>query len=165
VSVTSESHTDLFENAMQAFHARDFARAKKLFEQAIGGLSREMAHVARLHVRMCEQRLVQAEPELRTPDELYHYAVGLINQRRLEEAEAKLRKALEGAPKADYIHYALGIARGLRGDLDEAAQHIGRAIELDPRNRAIARADHDFLEFGKNPPVREVVFGERREPE
>lgn len=150
---------------MRSFHARDFASAKKLFEQAVGGLSREMAHVARLHIRMCEQRLARSEPELRTPDELYHYAVGLINQRRLEEAETKLRKALEGAPKSDYIHYALGITRGLRGDLEEAAEHIGRAIELDPRNRTLARSDHDFLEFGKNPPVRELVFGERRDPE
>lgn len=150
---------------MKAFHARDFGGAKRLFEQAIGGLSREMAHVARLHIRMCEQRLAQAEPVLQTPDELYHYAVGLINQRRLEDAEAKLRKALEAAPRADYIHYALGIARGLRGDLNDAAHHIGRAIELDPRNRAIARADQDFLEFGKNAPVRDLVFGERKDLE
>lgn len=148
---------------MKAFHARDFTSAKRLFERAVNGLSREMAHVARLHIRMCEQRIGQTEPVLRSPDELYHYAVGLINQRRLEEAEAKLRQALDGAPSLDYVHYALGIARGLRGDLHDAAHHLRRAIELDPRNRSLARSDQDFLEFGRNSPVRELVFGEKKD--
>ncbi|MCS7023436.1 MAG: tetratricopeptide repeat protein [Bryobacteraceae bacterium] len=150
---------------MKAFHARDFQTAKRLFEQSLSGLSREMAHVARLHIRMCEQRLNHSEPVLRTPDELYHYAVGLMNQRRLEEAEGKLRKALEAAPNSDYIHYALGIVCGLRGNLDEAAKHLSRAIEIDPRNRSLARSDQDFLEFGKNSPLRELVFGEKKEGE
>jgi hypothetical protein len=40
-----------------------------------------------------------------------------------------------------------------------------KAIRLDPKNRSIARTDQDFLEFGRVSPLREIVFGERKETE
>lgn len=165
VTANIESQPQQFEEAMKAFHARDFATARKLFELVLEGPSREMAHVARLHIRMCDQRLATIEPELRTPDEIYHYAVGLINQRRLPEAEAKLRQALDSLPDSDYVHYALGITRGLQGDIQDAYKHLARSMQLDGRNRSLARSDPDFQEFGRQSPFRELVISEKKEPE
>lgn len=154
------NQADLFDAAMKHFHARDFAAARRLFEEAAEGPSREMAHTARLHTRMCEQRLAQGRPEIKNTEDLYHYSIGLINRRQLPEAESALRQALDQAPQADHVHYAMALVRGLQGNLEDASRFLARAIEINPQNRIIARNDPDFLEFGKHPPLKELVFSE-----
>jgi Tfp pilus assembly protein PilF len=170
VKVTTKPSTphqaQIFESAMKLFHARDFAAAKDQFEKAATGPNREMAHVARTHIRMCEQRIDKgAQPDLRGPEDQYHFAIGLINQRKLDQAEELLKKAIAASPKADYAHYALAICRGLQGDLDDAKRYLEQAIRLDPKNKVIARGDPDFLEFGKQSPLREMVFSEKKDLE
>lgn len=161
---TASSQMEHFETAMKLFHERKFVEAAKEFEQAASGPGRDLAHSARVHLRMCRQRLAHSEPDLQTPEDHYHYAVGLLNQRRLEEAESHLRVAVEQRPNADYVHYALALCRGLQGDLAQAAQYLEQAIRIDPKNRIIARNDPDFLEFAKEPPVRDLVFADKKEP-
>jgi tetratricopeptide (TPR) repeat protein len=148
---------------MKLFHARDFAGALELFEKAAQGSIREMAHTAKLHARMCSQRLGRLVPELRTAEDVYHYVTGLIGQRKLPEAEKQLRQVIDGSPEKDFLHYAMSLVRGLQGDLQGAAKHMEQAIRLDPKNRMIARTDQDFLEFGRHSPLRELVFGEKKE--
>lgn len=148
---------------MKLFHKRDFAAAKTLFEKAAQGPAREIAHTAKLHLRMCEQRLNHAKADLRGTEDLYHYGIGLINTRKLSDAESTLRRALEGAPNADHVHYALALALGLQGKLDDASRHLQRAIQLEPKTRIVARNDADFLEFGRQSPLRELVFTDSKE--
>jgi len=90
----SQAQTRLFESAAGLFHAGNFLRAKPLFEQAARGPLREMAHSARVHVRMCERRSARHELSLRTADDLYGYAVALMNERRFQQAEHHLQRAL-----------------------------------------------------------------------
>lgn len=157
------SQLELFESAIRHFHAREFSAAKSLFEQAAAGEQREVAHAARQHLKMCEQRLAVESPELRTAEDHYHYGITLISSRKLKEARAILSRAIEMAPRADHIQYAMGICLGLSGDLENAARHIEASIRLEPKNRTIARTDPDFLEFGRHSPVRELVFQEKKE--
>jgi len=162
--VNSESsQSESFEEAMRLFHARDFAGALALFEKSAEGPNREMAHASRLHARMCSQRLGKLIPELRSAEDVYHYVTGLISQRKLGEAERQLRQAMDGSQDKDFLHYAMSLVRGLQGDLNSAAKHMEQAIRLDPKNRMIARTDQDFLEFGRHSPLRELVFGEKKE--
>ncbi len=161
----ASSQLELFESAMNLFHRRDFRAALDLFTQAEAGSSRDIAHAARQHRRMCEQRLADLKPDLRTADDYYHYGIGLIAQRKLDAAREALGKAAEMAPRAGHIFYALAIGFGLSGDLETAARHLSTAIEIDPKNRSIARTDPDFLEFGRCSPVRELVFLEKKEPD
>ncbi|MBL8214361.1 MAG: hypothetical protein JNK87_26810 [Bryobacterales bacterium] len=151
--------------AMQHFHARDFQKAIDLFRQAADGPAREVAHVARQHLRMCEQRLAQTAPALESPEDHYHYAITLLNQRRAADAETHLRQALQGLSQAEHVHYALALSRGLQGDMTQCAHHLAEAIRLEPKNRALARSDADFVEFARNGPVRDVIFSEKREGE
>jgi tetratricopeptide (TPR) repeat protein len=158
------AQTEAFDAAMKLFHGRDFAAALEWFEKAVDGESREMAHTARLHARMCAQRLGRLVPELRTLDDVYQYVIGLISERKLAEAEKQLRQVIDAAPAKDFLHYSMSLVRGLQGDLEGAAKHMEQAIRLDPKNRVIARTDQDFLEFGRHSPLRELVFGEKKEP-
>jgi tetratricopeptide (TPR) repeat protein len=151
----------LFETASRHFHSGEFATAKELFKQAAAGPVREVAHAARLHIRMCEQRLGRAGPALRTAEDHYNYAVALINERRLELAEEHIAQALSQCPKGDHLYYALALSRGLRGDLEGARHNMKRAIDLQPRNRITARNDPDFADIGQRPPMAELLYPER----
>jgi tetratricopeptide (TPR) repeat protein len=156
--VTSTEQSKYYEKAIQHFHATDFAKAKALFEKAGEGPVREVAHAARLHARMCEQRLARPAPALRTLEDYYNYSIALMNRGELDSAEEHLRRALAQDPAADHIYYALALCRGLKGDFEGASAHLKRAIELQPRNRMIARNDPDFAEISHHPALRELLF-------
>jgi tetratricopeptide (TPR) repeat protein len=157
----SAEQSGAFESAIRCFHAGNFVKARELFQQATKGPSREVAHAARLHVRMCDQRIAKPEPTLHTAEEHYNYAIALMNQRKLELAERHLQQALTLAPRGDHLYYALALCRGLSGDLEGAYTHMKRAIELHPRNRATARNDPDFAEIGQRYPLADLLHPER----
>ena len=150
-----------YEAAVREFHAGNYGGALALFEEALAGPAREVAHSARLHARMCESRLAKPQLSLQSPDEHYDYAIALINERRLEQAELHLLQALAQNPKADHLFYALALCRGLAGDLEAAYHNLRRAIELQPKNRAAARNDPDFAEIARVSPILELLYPER----
>ncbi len=151
-----------FEEAMQLFHRREFAAAMPLFSQAGQGPNLDVGQTAQMHARMCQQRLgASQQPTLVSAEDYYTYGLALTNQRKYPEAEKSLAKAATLAPRADHIHYALALARGLQGDYRGAAESLSRAIEIQPGNRAAARADADFHEVLQHSPVRELVYSEK----
>jgi tetratricopeptide (TPR) repeat protein len=151
-----------FEAAMRLFHARQLKEARELFVQAAEGAERDVAQRARLHIAMCDRRLEQATVNLRSAEDYYNYGVALINLRNVAEARGHLEKALEISPAADHIHYALALAQALDGDMANAFLHLKRAIELEPRNRLIARQDADFAPLANQPPFDALIFPEKR---
>jgi len=151
-----------FEAAMKLFHARNMKDARALFEIAAGGPERDVAQRARLHIAMCDRRLQQAAPTLQTAEENYNYAVALLNTRNGAEARQYLEKALEMEPEADYVHYAMALARAMGGDVAGAAEHLRRAIELEPRNRIIARQDADFAPLANQPAFDALLHPEKK---
>ena len=151
-----------FEAAMKLFHARQFKEARDLFSQAVRGPERDVANRAQLHLSMCDRRLHQATVNLGSAEDYYNYGVALINSRNLPEARLHLEKALEMSPAADHVHYALALAQALAGDLANAQKNLKRAIELEPRNRLIARQDADFAPFANQPPFDALIYPEKK---
>jgi len=151
-----------FEAAMKLFHARQFKEARDLFMQALRGPERDVANRAQLHLAMCDRRLQRATVTLGSAEDYYNYGVALINSRNLLEARAHLEKALELSPAADHVHYALALAQALAGDLASAQQNLKRAIELEPRNRLIARQDADFAPLANQPPFDALIYPEKK---
>jgi len=152
----------VFEAAMKLFHARKFKEARETFEQAIQGPQLDIAQRARLHIAMCERRIGQPAVEFASAEEHYNYAIALINSRKVAEARTHLEKALEISPGADHIHYALALAQALSGDINNAHENLRRAIELEPRNRLIARQDADFASIINQPPFQALVYPEKK---
>src|SRR5205823_10105878 len=146
-----------FEAAMKLFHARKMREARDLFRNAAEGPERDVAQRARLHIAMCDRRLEQGHPNLISPEDYYNYGVAMLNTRNIAEARAHLEKALEISPDTDHIHYALALAQALSGDPLSAYQNLKRAIELEPRNRAIARQDADFASLANQPPFDSLL--------
>ncbi len=151
-----KQQTERFNKAMELFHSRELKKARDLFEQVAEGPNKEMAFSARMHLRMCEQRLEKQQVRLETAEDYYNYGVALTNQRRLDDA----RKHLETAIKmrdADHYRYALAVALALAGNLDEAAQHLSRAVEMQPINRVTLRTDPDFSEHIAHPAIQAIL--------
>ena len=162
---TSHSAAQLgaFESAMKMFHARRFEQAKEIFQSVAAGPERDVAQRARLHIAMCDRRLQQGVVTLSSAEEYYNYGVALINTRNLLEARANLEKALELSPNADHVHYALALAQALSGDFTTAHQNLKRAIELEPRNRTIARQDADFAPLANVHPFDRLLYPEKKD--
>jgi len=150
-----------FEAAMKLFHARRFTEARVLFQQAAAGAERDVAQRAQLHIAMCDRRLQQTTVSFGTAEECYNYGVALINARNVTEARTHLEKALAIAPGSDHIHYALALAQALSGDFANAHDNLRRAIELEPRNRQIARQDADFAPLAHQAPFRSLLYPEK----
>lgn len=153
---------DTFESAMRLFHARRLPEARLLFETAAAGPERDVAQRARLHIAMCDRRLVQHKVELRSAEDYYNYGIALINLRRLAEARQHLERALEMSPDTDHIYYGLALAQALGGDLASAHASLKRAIELEPRNRIMARQDADFAPLASQPPFDTLLYPEKK---
>jgi tetratricopeptide (TPR) repeat protein len=151
-----------FEAAMKLFHSRQLTEARVLFQQAANGAERDIAQRAQLHIAMCNRRLQQTAVSFGTAEECYNYGVALINARNLAEARTHLEKALAIAPGSDHIHYALALAQALSGDLAGAHENLRRAIELEPRNRLIARQDADFAPLANQSVFRSLLYPEKK---
>jgi tetratricopeptide (TPR) repeat protein len=152
---------DAFERAIQLLHKRNFREAKEMFEKARQGPNLEIAANAATHVRMCERRLAAPLPEPKSAEEHYNYAVALINLRNLTEAARHLAIALQMEPRADHAHYALGVCLALSGDAQGAYDSLKRAIELQPRNRMVARQDSDLEGISNQPRLSKLLYPEK----
>ncbi len=151
-----------FEAAMRLFHARQLREARELFVSAAGGPERDVAQRSRLHIAMCDRRLEQSTVNLLSAEDYYNYGVALINTRNVAEACVHLKKALEIEPAGDHIHYALSLALALSGDASHAYESLRRAIELEPRNRMIARQDQDFGPLAHQPPFDSLLYPDKK---
>jgi tetratricopeptide (TPR) repeat protein len=156
-----KGQTDLFARGTKCFTSGDFDKARGFFEEAAAGPALEIAESARMYVRMCDQRIGREKVEIRTPEEHYDVAIQLINQRKLSPAQQHLKTALESMPNAAHLHYAMALAKGLGGDAHSAHEHLRRAIELDPQQRALARGDSDFQELMHHLEIRSLIYPDR----
>ena len=151
-----------FEAAIKLFHARQLKEARDLFQQAVAGPESDVANRARMHIAMCDRRLQQTTVNFDSAEDYYNYGIALINARNLAEARTNLEKALEIAPASDHIHYALALAQALGGDFTHAHDNLKRAIELEPRNRLIARQDADFAPLANQPLLDALIYPEKK---
>ncbi len=161
-AANAEKQLSNFESAIKLFHARKFPEARTLFLLAAEGPERDVAHRAGLHATMCERRIEQPAINLRTAEDHYNYGVALLNTRKVEEARVHLGRALEMAPDSDHIHYALALVQALAGDLNGAHEHLRRAIEIEPRNRIMARQDADFAALAGHAPFQALLYPEKK---
>lgn len=150
-----------YEAAVRLYQQGKYEKAKNLFEKAMAGPSPELTERSRVHINACLQRLERHAAPIRTPEDHYNMAVALINSGRLGEAEQHLNRVLKITPRADHVYYALAAIQSLRGDIDSALDNLETAIELEPRNRYLARNDRDFTALTEDPRFADLVYPEK----
>ena len=154
----AEAQLRRYEDAYRLFRAQDYAHAKTAFELAADGPQRELTHNARLHVSMCERRLQSAPVEFSTAEENYNYAIARLNARELAAARRYFDAAFAMAPNGDHILYGLALCCGLGGDYQGCYENLKRAIDLQPKNRLIARQDPDFNTIVQHPVFHQLLY-------
>jgi tetratricopeptide (TPR) repeat protein len=152
----------LYEEALKHFQQQKFAKAKEALEDVVKGPSRELADRARVHLRICEQRVSRAPAAVpKSAEEHYTQGVALMNLGRWDEAREHLDRARKAAPKADHIVYAMAALDCLTGEADSAMENLKIAIQLRPENRYHARNDEDFAFLQEDPRFTELLYPER----
>ena len=157
--LTAKTHPELFAKAMKCFSSRSYREAAALFEAAAAGPLMSVNESAEMYRRMCMKRLEVEAVQLQTPEDLYNYGVSLFNAGDYEAAKKQLELAVARNPSAHYL-YALALAEGRLGLLEEAAQHLRKATQADPVIRSIARGDEDFTPLLEYAAIREALGGE-----
>src|SRR4051812_8764812 len=96
-------------------------------------------------VVLCQQPATPATPETpaasdpNQPAELVKQGRKLSDEGKYDEALALVKQAMEANPDLADAHLATGVALGLKGEYDQAREHIAKAIELsspDQKSRA-----------------------------
>jgi tetratricopeptide (TPR) repeat protein len=149
--------TENYEKAVEYFNARRFSRALPFMEKAADGPNVTLRHRAHVYADICRRQIGDEKVELKTADDNYNYGVKLMNDRRLEEAERYLQRALRLAPKAAHVHYANAVLAALRGNVDAVFGNLKRAIEIDPLNRVLALNDADLGGVLTYPPIAHLL--------
>ena len=98
----------LYEEALRHFQQQKFQRAQQVLERVLEGPSKELGDRAKVHLRICEQRISRIPaPAARSAEDHYTQGVTLMNLGRWDEAREHLDRARKAAPKADHIVYAM----------------------------------------------------------
>lgn len=152
----------LYEEAVRQFQQQKLHKALQALEKVAAGPSKEIADRARIHIRICQQRIERISiPSLKSAEDHYHQGIGMMNLGRWDEAREHLEKARKLASKADYVHYALAALDCLVGESDSALSNLKIAIDLKPENRYHARNDEDFASLFEDPRFTELLYPER----
>ena len=151
-----------YEEGLKYFQQQKYQRAKPSLERVLEGPSKELGDRARMHLRICDQRISRLPaPAPKSAEEHYTQGVALMNLGRWDEAREHLDRARKAAPKADHIVYAMAALDCLTGEADSAMQNLKVAIQLRPENRYHARNDEDFAFLQEDPRFTELLYPER----
>ncbi len=147
-----------FEAGARYFQKQNYEKAKEIFEKlAAASAPPEVADRARLHLRLCQQRLGRSVPALKTAGDYYVLGVAELNARNLDVALEHLNKADKLEPNREHIRYALAAAHALQRNSDVALEHLKAAIALRPEDRFQARRDEDFESLAADPRFKSLV--------
>ena len=161
-AAAKQQQLKLYEEALKQFQQQKFAKAKEVLEDVVKGPSRELADRARVHLRICDQRIARVPAAVpKSAEDHYTQGVALMNLGRWDEARDHLDRARKAAPKADHIVYAMAALDCLTGEADSAMENLKVAIQLRPENRYHARNDEDFAFLQEDPRFTELLYPER----
>lgn len=137
-------HDPLMEVLMRgtkALHGKKWKEARKHFEQVLAETDQvELKQVAERYLRICDEQLEPGEQEAEDP---FMQAVYERNRGNLEAAlDLCSRGGRQG--KDERFAYLAAAVYSLQGENERAAQLLGTAIEMDPKNRIHALYDADF---------------------
>ncbi|MGC4054352.1 MAG: hypothetical protein QM757_35160 [Paludibaculum sp.] len=157
--MTAKSQTDLLAPGHEELTSGDYRAAMEVFEQASQGPSISVNESAQMYKRMCRQRLDRETPQLKTAEDHYNFAVGLMNAGKFSDARKYLETAVDAGSESHHL-YALAIVEGMTGSIDLAVRHLRKAIQGDRGLRNVARSDADFQPLLQHTQIREVLAGD-----
>jgi tetratricopeptide (TPR) repeat protein len=149
-----------YQAAVQLLQQGKFDKALAAFEKLLSVAPPELLERSKMYISTCQRQLEKHNLTFLTPEENYDYAVSQLNTGYYEEAREQFNNILAAHPGADYALYGLAVLDSLTGRAQDCLSNLGRAIELNPRNRLQARADNDFQSMADDPRITELLYPE-----
>jgi tetratricopeptide (TPR) repeat protein len=117
-------------------------------------------------------RLREAEPfvaklaELHPRDADIWINLAYIRRRTqsLDAAVDTLQRAFDANPQYALAHYNMACYRAMQHREMEALELLRNALHLDPKLRALAKAEPDFVDLRKTPAFEQILNGRTRSP-
>jgi tetratricopeptide (TPR) repeat protein len=133
-----------YEEGVRFFSQRKLREALDRFTEAVKGPDSHVADKSRSYAQVCERRMVNVEPQLHNAEDHFNYGVERLNSRDFDRALHHFQRALALQPNAEHVCFTMALCCGLAGDGAAAYENLKRAIDLEPRNRILARQDPEF---------------------
>jgi tetratricopeptide (TPR) repeat protein len=148
---------DALSQGLQALQKKDWSRAAELFESALAQSDRsDVSARARQFLASARQQLAPAAPgKVEDEGDPFLQAVFLKNHGDFAAALESCRK--DGRDQTDErFAYLAAAIHASEGRIEEAAQALSHAIELNPQNRVHAYHDSDFADLRKDRDHRQL---------
>jgi tetratricopeptide (TPR) repeat protein len=149
-----------YQAAVQLLQQGKFERALAAFEKLQPNAPVEIRERCKMYITTCQRQLERPALIFNTPEENFDYAVSQLNTGYYEEAREQFHNILSGYPDADYAYYGLAVLDAMTGQSQECLEHLGRSIEMNPKNRLQARVDNDFQSMADDPRFTELLYPE-----
>lgn len=146
-----------FEAAIRHFRRRKYGKAKEIFAKLADTAPIGIADRAKIHLRMCEQRLAPQARLLKTAEDYYVAGVFAMSAHQLDRAVECLRRSAKMDPNREETHYALAAAYALQHQKGPAIEHLEISIRLRPQNVVQARTDEDLRLLASDPRFSDLV--------
>jgi tetratricopeptide (TPR) repeat protein len=151
---------DALTQGLAALQHKDWSKAAQLLEKAVELADRpELRERARQFLAACRQKAQTEEgkPAKGADADPYLHALYEKNRGNLREALEICRRGGRDQ-KDERFAYLVASIHATEGRTEEAAQALGKAVELNSKNRIHAFHDSDFAELRKNRDYRSL-FG------
>lgn len=148
-----------YETGVRALQRRDYTAAAEHFQHVIlhHPDERELVERSSLYLRVCERQTANRARSPQTPGERIYAATVALNSGDAASALAHLRQALRDDPQSDHGNFIMAVALSDQGKMEEAVEHLRRAIALNPENRSLARQDPDLAALRETPAARALL--------
>ena len=152
--IEHDPHVKVFEKGVRALHKQEWKQAAKEFETVVEETDRPQLRARALQFLDASRAQLDRSDSGEAEDPFLQ-AVYLRNRGDLEEAlDLCVRGGRQG--KDDRFAFLAASIHALSGDLDQAAELLHRAIEMDPKNRIHAHYDSDFAALREEPRYAEI---------
>jgi outer membrane protein assembly factor BamD (BamD/ComL family) len=158
--LTSSPAFQHYQSAVQLLQQGKYDKALAAFEKLPPTGPPEILERARMYITTCQRQLERTNLAFQTPEERYDYAISQLNQGYFEEAREQLNEVVADHPRADYAFYGLAVLDSITGHPQDCLDNLGRAIELNAKNRLQARSDNDFQSMVDDPRFTELLYPE-----
>lgn len=149
----------IWEEAVKAFHHREFRKAMELFKNFIEQNPKEMEMLAKAesYINICKRQLEKEEPTPKTYKDFITLGIYYINNRSPKEAIGALNKALEKTPKDPFAYFLMSIAYSQMGDDIKFFEFLEKAVEKDDYLKVLAYNILDFRHYWGNEKFEKLV--------
>lgn len=160
VNATQQQMYEQYQHALQLMQESKFEKARVIFEKLSADAPIELQERLRVYLAVCDRHRSRPGLEFQSLEEHYDYAISLLNTGYYEDARDHFDAILKRNEAADFAHYGLAILHSITGQAEECLNHLGRAIELNEKNRVQARNDPDFRDMADDPRFTELLYPE-----